>query len=920
MKKENQITHKKYIGNVSIVIAILFIMISEWNFYEWYLKISPYNMGVMAFAVCIAFCGYFKGEQLKDWKLIVVLACVLIAVCFNIFEQISFKGVVFVIAFCLALYLAQHMSFSLAQLFVAITAIAVFFVYWTIDVKGYFKGYDTSYGAMILLCGYMASIAIIEALRFIVKSKDCVRYGFINWIKANSFVIVYFEILISVVGIGIMLWYQSKCAVVGLMTFLALLCLPCKFLAQKPVYYTISIGTTMYMGVRWLWAFLVLSFDMDYVCATIMTLGLVIVIVGSLAECGKRIEKGYFYKISYAAIVVMVLVSANGIFLTAQPFPLIYLCFICYGNALTAKNIGVNYTPIDIEQHKKYLKNSFKNQFAVSVTVALMPAVMIFARIPMEVYFGNQKDLIFSLKEMLPTVGLLGVGFVLVVGLLIASLDKGTYTTSVGIMFIAGVMMYLQDMFFNTKLSESDGTALEIASLGKYPVFNALCWGVGIVTLVAALFLCKKHRNKFIFVGACYLIAIQLVAVISLPITNRIIDHDMTYGLSSNREFVLSGNKNTIIFIMDMMGTIQVDRAVEEFDDVFDGLEDFTYFTNADSCYAPTYPSITHMFTGENLDFSYSSAYEWLEHAWTNDKVEKYYDFLNDQGVEFDMYTKDIEYEFGSGNNIYNKFDNIVIYTHVTDKTRLVKTILEMAMFRTVPYLVKPQFSVTAEELNAPVERIGDAEPFEYYNWDFVERKKTTPLSTDPSVDKAVKVYHISGTHSPRLLNKNGETQDEDVSFGEAAYVCLGIVKDYIMEMKREGVYDNATVIITADHGATEGITDPQPIFIMKKSGGGENHVKMNYSSAPISHDNLMATIYDSFGFEYDNYGRSVDDYEKDELRERKLYITSEDRKSFLVYKYYGDRNDLLKKFPDRPDQVIENTLQWKKWRNMKIQ
>lgn len=75
----------------------------------------------------------------------------------------------------------------------------------------------------------------------------------------------------------------------------------------------------------------------------------------------------------------------------------------------------------------------------------------------------------------------------------------------------------------------------------------------------------------------------------------------------------------------------------------------------------------------------------------------------------------------------------------------------------------------------------------------------------------------------------------------------------YLQQLKDLGIYDNSTIIITADHGSE---ARSQMIFFMK--GKNETHDSMQTTNAPISLNDLVPTIVEAIGEDYAPYGQSV--------------------------------------------------------------
>ena len=109
--------------------------------------------------------------------------------------------------------------------------------------------------------------------------------------------------------------------------------------------------------------------------------------------------------------------------------------------------------------------------------------------------------------------------------------------------------------------------------------------------------------------------------------------------------------------------------------------------------------------------------------------------------------------------------------------------------------------------------------------------------------------------------------------------------------MKRLGVYDKSTIIITGDHGTP--ISDYTPLngvrltslFVKPSTAGAD--VEMKTSTAQVSHENLWATIFQSEGIEYakETFGDSVFDVDSEKDQERK-YIWHTTHETYIQYEY----------------------------------
>ena len=121
-------------------------------------------------------------------------------------------------------------------------------------------------------------------------------------------------------------------------------------------------------------------------------------------------------------------------------------------------------------------------------------------------------------------------------------------------------------------------------------------------------------------------------------------------------------------------------------------------------------------------------------------------------------------------------------------------------------------------------------------------------------------------------------------------------------EMKKLGIYDNATIIITADHGQNTNVmkesevdTDydmtSTPILFVKLAGEQHEERFVN-STAPVSHTDFMATVIKAVGGDAQQYGRTFSQIDSNEGRERIFtYVTPPDKK-YKKYIINGDSND----------------------------
>ncbi len=257
--EKNGISEKRRrAGNLSILIAIFILTTAYFHFYSWYSLLAPYGTLTAAVFLGVAFFCYVDvGYAIKDPAFYLMAAADILAL-INLFLIGSHKGAILTIAdFLLILYLADKVVFSEREMMVSAVYIGAFFIYWTIDVKGYFKGYNTNYGGLVLITGFIFLIFSMEYFfrkaggtglyqEDVTKRNSSPSEGgchskacFVWRILGSSrlqWVIRAVEVILFYVAFRIIAWYRSRCALVGLVVFLVLFLIPKAVWKSKVLY------------------------------------------------------------------------------------------------------------------------------------------------------------------------------------------------------------------------------------------------------------------------------------------------------------------------------------------------------------------------------------------------------------------------------------------------------------------------------------------------------------------------------------------------------------------------------------------------------------------------------------------------------------------------------------------------------------
>jgi hypothetical protein len=224
-------------GNIAIMAAVFILTTAEWHFFTWYEAVTPYGTLIATAGLVTAlFCYVDIGEMIRDPAFLLMAGADILAL-INLFIIGSNKGAILTVAdLLLVLYLSNKIKLSKKQVLICACYIGFFFLYWTIDVKGYFKGYNTNYGGLVLISGFFFAIYALEYLRYhlyVEKKKE----------KAKWLIIL--TVYFFAWGYNIIAWYRSRCALLGLVGFAILVLIPMKVWKNKAFYLTVTLITTV---------------------------------------------------------------------------------------------------------------------------------------------------------------------------------------------------------------------------------------------------------------------------------------------------------------------------------------------------------------------------------------------------------------------------------------------------------------------------------------------------------------------------------------------------------------------------------------------------------------------------------------------------------------------------------------------------
>ena len=336
------------------------------------------------------------------------------------------------------------------------------------------------------------------------------------------------------------------------------------------------------------------------------------------------------------------------------------------------------------------------------------------------------------------------------------------------------------------------------------------------------------------------------------------------YTLIGDDQFCAGQDGNVILIILDTYSNSFLDAVLREDPEYAEGLEDFTYYDNYCSTYMGTYPSMAHLLTG----YEYSNEVtigQWFHDAWTSDSCQYFFGKLKEYGYDSYFYSV-------APVNCGIKSESMAYFSNQIENSTYEGTYVKAKVSENFATYV--QNGVTAVE------------------------------------GKRFIIQHLKGMHDPYKVGTTGNVKSS-AKMEDSMRGWLVITKAYLEQLKLAGVYDNSTIIITADHG-TKNSGNLQPIFLIKEAG--KTGTKLERTNAPVTHCELQATILKNIGVPDDELpGKTIYDFEEDEERERTFYLNHRNSKYgrlpqyngrgegthniWLAFTYTGDGSDLRKQY-----------------------
>ena len=541
--------------------------------------------------------------------------------------------------------------------------------------------------------------------------------------------------------------------------------------------------------------------------------------------------------------------------------------------------------------------------------------------LPLEVILLNQKEFMIAVSVFWWFQLLLAVGAALILTGIMMLLPPEAGRIAAAVALAAGLCLWAQSMFMNGGMATVSGAELQTPASTK--IVNILIWVLIFAAVLVPVILFARKKRKETETAMCLvagaLIVMQTVAFIGNATTADKVERETRHFLSTEGEFTLSSGNNVVEFILDTADEKYFNEMLERWPEMRQELAGWTYYNNTTSEYSRTYPAVPWLLTGEQCWFDRGYP-QYVQEAY---EKSNFLPRLHESGTDVRVYTMD-PYLVGdnTGDYIANYMDFDYMNFGNLDLVQLEKNLLHISLFKGAPYILKNKFAYYQEWVNSSSFKFRQTDYSHAIDPVFYEEMNSRGVTATADSPSTFRFYHLMGTH-PGVVHWNENL--ETVADWEPIATMKGSFKAvlaYCAKMKELGLYDNATIIVTADHGISGGgeetldVTGAHtPLILVKYPKGmsreqngdssesletAEAADELRINSAPVAHEDLFATIETALGLEPSGIGsgKTLRDYAENEDRRRLYYYTAlysdvDGEIALREYEINGDANDL---------------------------
>jgi hypothetical protein len=528
---------------------------------------------------------------------------------------------------------------------------------------------------------------------------------------------------------------------------------------------------------------------------------------------------------------------------------------------------------------------------------SLGPAVFVVFNLfvfgPYTIYQGNIDEFTIPLPSILVEFVLPALALLLALILIARLLPEKARQLFVSILFVMGVLLWLQGNFLVWKYGLFNGQGIDWSRKAWQGWADGALWA-GLL-LLACLFYRKVYR-----IAAWGSAVITAVLLLSLLITSLqgpetwATQEKSSRPLSPPEEiFEFSSQSNVIHFVLDgFQSDIFSEIIAEDFDHYSTSLEGFTFFKEAMGSFPTTYMSVP-AFLGARIYKNNMPMRGFLNQV---KRGKNLFNMLYDRGYETDIVADTL---FAYRARYSHQYQIVIPYggTRQQNIRSNSALMLDLVLFRHAPHFLKPYIynnqTWLVQRLFGLKNKTLNLVYFSHAAFldDMIEHLS---VKTDQPVYKYI---HLMTPHFPMVVNTDcgyaGKIPSTRANIKIQAKCALDHFIKFLDRLRSRGLYDSSLIILQSDHGLGQKIemtnleslgdrvNSINNISLSAIAGSAiallaikPSYNKDNFaiSRAQVSLTDIPATMSNLLKLDDTFDGRPVFEVDPDEVRERRFY------------------------------------------------
>lgn len=589
----------------------------------------------------------------------------------------------------------------------------------------------------------------------------------------------------------------------------------------------------------------------------------------------------------------------------------------------------INKTGNQIQEKNKTKTSSKlnkKNELLI-ILLSFAASFTFFFFSPVDIFLGNQKEFVVSFGHVavpLLITSLISAALLILIQNIFLMIHKKAYIVISRLIFGITLAAYIQSLFLNSKMAAITGDDARYSDNKFTVILNLAIYIVLIILpLILSILAGKFKTNKVLGFGKGMIIpylsilifGMQLAGTGSSMLTADFDKYKKTYTsyLSYEPSMSLSQDENIVVFLVDRLDGLWMDTIIDEYPDLNDKFEGFTFYQNNISHNTNTFPSVAQMLT--NYRYQGTEWADYVSKAWEGDTVAKN---LKENGYRVNLLIDNLT-TYSSVAQLDGQCDNILscspddVKFNYAGKGGIVPTMAQISFSKLSPYICKSLVTVglganLSSDFVTYSKPMDDMMPMAVgiesdlkYN-DYI---KTHEFNAG-SDTKTFSYIHLNGAHDnsdelTALYDSSIPTDRWSTTRGD-----FEILFYYFDQMKKLGIYDNSTIIVLGDHGRApfeieregkDGIESAiTTALLVKPKNANAEPLKFDRESE-LSNDFFPASILEYAGIDHEKFGYSFNDIINGGLHPERYFQTYDfggyGRVIYkTLYKITGDARD----------------------------